>query len=516
VQQRPLVGIALSVACGMVLAATGLFPLGVLLCVNLFCLMLSVIFRRTKTSTLLAFCCIALLSSVRFMLSASPLSEVEINRMLPELPVANIQLIGRIAGSPEYYAYRSGSHGSWVLPVKCEGIKTSNGWMRRSGRMQIRISDAAPDINIHRGERIRFDGTLHKRDYPGGEPIVLEVRDSNGWHILSEPPLLSPAIWGQRLRERAARTLSNGIETHSDQLAVFKALVLGYRKAIPPEIHAHFAQTGTLHVFAISGLHVGIIGLLIIIVLKTMGVPRDWWGVWLLPLLFIFVSSTGMKSSALRALTMAAIYFLAPIFRRKPDVPNAVAFAAILLLWLYPLEILSGGFIFSFTVVSFLVMVFAAIPRQIISARNGMFRSARTYVASLVVTSMAAFIASVPLTALFFGSFSPVSLFGNLLVVPLTFCIVLCGWLSILIPIAADIFNHAAVVFIKGLLGTVGKLAAWPGAHWQVPVPSLLAVLFWYVGWIYLFTHARTAQQRSAALAWVVLSIVWTAAIQMI
>jgi competence protein ComEC len=216
-----------------------------------------------------------------------------------------------------------------------------------------------------------------------------------------------------------------------------------------------------------------------------------------------------MKSSALRALTMAAVYFLAPLFRRKPDIPNAIAFAAILLLFFQPLEILSAGFIFSFTVVSFIVMAFSAVPKRFVANSGGWIGTIRTYVASLGITSAAAFVASIPLTALFFGSFSSVSLVGNLVVVPLTFCIVLSGWLSLLIPIASGTFNHAATAFINGLLATVGFLSALPGASWNVPPPPLLAVLAWYVGWIHLFTHARTAQQRIGSLGLVVFALVW-------
>jgi hypothetical protein len=120
----------------------------------------------------------------------------------------------------------------------------------------------------------------------------------------------------------------------------------------------------------------------------------------------------------------------------------------------------------------------------------------------------------VPLAALFFGNFSPVSLFGNLIVVPLTFCIVLSGWLSMLIPFASETFNHAAVVFINGLLGSVELLARLPGAHGPVPPPPLLAVAFWYIGWVGLLVHARTAPQRIRALGWVALSIGWTVALQ--
>jgi len=245
-------------------------------------------------------------------------------------------------------------------------------------------------------------------------------------------------------------------------------------------------------------------------VLKTIGIPRDRWGLLLLPLLLGYVMATGMKSSALRALAMAAVYFLSPLFRRKPDIPVSIAFAAILLLFFRPLEILSAGFIFSFTVVSFIVMVFAVVPKDFIFRGAGWVRAIRAYVASLGITSVAAFIASVPVTALFFGSFTTISLVANLIVVPLTFCIVLSGWLSILVPAASGIFNYAALVFINGLLGTTSVLAGLPGAHMHVPPPPLTALLFWYCGWIHLLVHARTTRQRTASFVLISLSIVLT------
>jgi competence protein ComEC len=336
----------------------------------------------------------------------------------------------------------------------------------------------------------------------------LEVVEPDNFKIIGSSVWFAPIIGGQYLRGKAADILSKGIEPHPAELGVYKALLVGYRKAIPSEVYERFRQTGTLHIFAISGLHVGIVGLLIIIVLKTIGIPRNRWGIWLLPLLLFYVCSTGMKSSALRAWTMAAVYFLAPLIHRKPDVPNAVAFSAILLLWINPLDILSAGFIFSFCVVSFLVMVFSAIPQSRIAGTSGVLRPIRTYVCSLGITSLAASIASAPLAALFFGSITPVSLLGNLIVVPLTFCIVLCGWLSICIPWVAAVFNHAALIFIKGLLGSVTFFAGLPGAHASVAPPSIGGILMWYAGWIALFTVARTKEQRSYCAVLIGLGVV--------
>jgi len=490
----------------MAAAATGLFAFGFLFFAALFFLLLSALFFRSRASGSLVLICVASVSACRFVVT-----DAGANRLQPQLPLENVQVEGRVAGNPEYYAYRSGTRGSWVFPFDCEGVGTSNIWKRQRGRIRIRVSGALPSEAFRQGERIRFCGELRKRVFPGGEPVELAVPASRGWKILSGPPRFSPVVWGQRLRGRAAETLSNGIEHHPAQLAVYKALMLGYRKAIPPEIHQRFKRTGTLHIFAISGLHVGIAGLLITIVLKSIGIPRDRWGLLLLPLLLAYVMATGMKSSALRALTMAAVYFLSPLFRRKPDIPSSIAFAAILLLFFQPSEILSAGFVFSFTVVAFIVMVFSVVPRRLVFRGEGWVRWIRAYAVSLCITSVAATTASVPLAALFFGSFATVSPLANLIVVPLTFCIVLSGWLSILVPAASEIFNHAALAFIDGLLGTVGVLSELPGAYWNVPSPPLTALLFWYGGWIALFAHARTARQRAACLGSVFLSLAWMA-----
>jgi len=506
------VGIALSVVLGMVLGASALFPVGFLLIVAALCLLFAVVLFHTKSVRWIVFSCVVLISATRFAEYSTPLSVREMDRLVPQLPMRNVELTGKIAAAPSHYA-RSGS-GTWVFPMKCEGMKTAAGWIRKRGCIQIRVS-ADSNFKIQQGERWIFSGRLDKRDYPGNESVVLDVQSPENSTRLQNSARFSVGSAAQKLRKHGAETLAKGLETHPKQLAVYQALLLGYRKAVPYEIYRNFTQTGTVHIFAISGLHVGMVGLFIVIVIKSLGVPSHKWAFGLLPLLLLYVCSTGMKSSALRAWTMAAIYFLAPVFRRRPDIPSAVAMAAILLLWFQPTEILSAGFIYSFTVVSFLVMVFSALPPHWISGqREGWRRTARIYLLTLVITSAAAFAASLPLTALFFGNFSPVSLFGNLIVVPLTFCIVLSGWLAMVLPVVAPIFNAAALFFVNGLLYSVDKLAHLPNAFLQVAAPSLLAVLFWYGGWVVFWVHAQNPVQRVRALGWVVLAVIWTLILQ--
>ncbi|MFO1524184.1 MAG: ComEC/Rec2 family competence protein [Kiritimatiellia bacterium] len=88
-------------------------------------------------------------------------------------------------------------------------------------------------------------------------------------------------------------------------------------------------MTGTLHLFSISGLHVAMVAAILVFGLKRAGVRRDRWILWQFPALLVFVLATGAKASAIRALIMAALYWGAPLVRRRPD--GAAALAASLI-----------------------------------------------------------------------------------------------------------------------------------------------------------------------------------------
>ena len=498
-----MVGIAVAAVTGMSLAASGLIPAGMLLLIAGFLILLSFSRIRSRQSIQLVFITIALVSACHFMVSEPMVPSSSINHLRDDLPQAKVEVVGRVSGFPEFHAYRSGEHGTWVFPVRCEGVQFPRGWEKRVGEVDVRVVGATVDSFVQYGERILLRGMLRKRIYPGGNVLEIEAFP-DGCSVLAGPPRFSLTVWGRRLRESAAHKLEIGIERLPVQQAVLKALVLGYRKQVPPETLDQFRRTGSLHIFAISGLHVGIVGLLLIIILKAVGISRDWFWVWLLPLLFLYVLSTGMKSSALRALAMAGVFVLSPMFRRRPDIPSSVAFAAILLLVFQPLELMAAGFIFSFVVVAGIVMVFSSLPQKML--KGGWIHN---YSVSLVVTSFAASLASLPLAALFFGTFSPVTLVGNLAVVPLTFFIVLSGWLSVLLPIASSVFNHAAVVFINLLLSVVGKLDHISGSCWQVNPPPLVAIFLWYGSLIYLFAHADCKRKRLYAVVGAGCAILW-------
>jgi len=486
-----MIGVAIAVAGGMLLAASGFMSASLLFLMALFSALFAWFVRRKSV----VYVVIIFVSACRFIIALPGFPANSVHQQRGELEGRQVDLVGRVSDFPEFYPYKSGNGGTWTFGLECEGMLVSNAWKRIRGEIEVRITGVSSSRVSVFGQRVRVTGRIRRNSMPRRAELELNVFRVSDVVCLSECPVWSPVAWGRAWRDKATLNLEKGLNGFSVQKSVLKALVLGYRKEVPAEQIAEFCRTGSVHIFAISGLHVGIVGFFLIIVLKAVGIPRDWFGVWLLPLLGMYVVSTGMKSSAVRALTMAAVFILAPLFRRKPDIPTSVAFAAVLLLVFQPLEILSAGFIFSFAVVAFIVMVYTKVPERWVQGGR-----VKRYIVSLVITSMAASLAAIPLAALYFGTFSPIALLGNLIVVPLTFCIVLCGWLSILVPVASEIFNYAAVVFIDLLLGSVGWLDRLPGSSIQVLSPPLVAVILWFGSLTYLFVQARTSGQKWGAV----------------
>jgi ComEC/Rec2-related protein len=248
---------------------------------------------------------------------------------------------------------------------------------------------------------------------------------------------------------------------------------------------------------------------ILIAALKLIGISKPKWGFFLIPLLFIYVVSTGMKPSAFRAFTMASVYFAAPLVHRRPDSVSAIALSAMVLLFINPLQLGDPGFLLSFTVVSGIVMVHLyvsrrlggvvrpnwAVPLSQLSGSRPIMAAGRT-VALLALTSFAAWVFSVPLTAVFFHTISPAALLANLAVIPLTFMIVLTGCLSLLsAPVylaAAVIFNHANRVFISVLITVIRGAEALPWLSCRfVQAPPVGSMILWYGGLIIFFAGPR-------------------------
>jgi len=369
------------------------------------------------------------------------------------------------------------------------------GWDGTLGvRWYSRGRDAAPAY----GERWLLHGRLRLDRRPGGE--MRPVLSTGGFNaerlaVGSGSGFVAGCLRGRR---HAADRLGRGIEDYPQAVAVMRALLLGYREQLDNTTRNLFASTGALHLFAISGLHVGMVCGFLIFLLCACRVSRVYWVLLLGPLLAAYTVATGAKPSAVRACLMAVLYFAAPLMQRKPDPLSAVAAAAILILAWQPAWLLEAGFVFSFTVVAGILVFCPGLLRvttrlwhrdplrvQEESLPVRLWRNTCRYLVSLACVSVAAWIGSVPLMAWYFGRVSPIALLSNILLIPLAFLTVLSGCLSVVLGaclgVIAEIFNHAALALVTLLLLVVRTLDAVPFGCLEVSRPPLVLVLGWYL-----------------------------------
>lgn len=411
---------------------------------------------------------------------------------------------------------------TWRFPVRFTAVARAGAWWTADGWGEVRWTPGPGDAPVRYGQRWWLEGPAARQaEAPGRRPGVnFAVRGPEA-RLLEE----GHGSWLRarclEARRACARLLARGIEDDPDAVGVMRAFMLGYREELPERAHRAFSRTGTLHIAAISGAHVVILAGLLLIPLKALGFAQTRWIYVMAPLLVLYALATGLSASAVRACIMACVFWSAHAFRRRPDGPTALALSALLILAVAPAQLWEAGFLLSFGVVAGLMLLVhplsvPLLPRAASGLRPG--ASGRRWLAAAVrpvvllfTVTLAAWLASLPMTAQYFNLFSPVGLVANLLVVPLASLILLngcliltLGWLS---GVGAEIFNHSGRVLIHLLLALVEGFHRWPHGHWFVRAPPGWWAVVWYVALVVL-ARAHRAGRGLAALALVALLVV--------
>lgn len=293
-------------------------------------------------------------------------------------------------------------------------------------------------------------------------------------------------------------TLREGISSDPLVCNLLAGIVLGVTSDIPDALQEEFRQTGTFHLFSVSGLHVGMIALILWQALRMAGVGRGIATCVIIPALFFYALLTGWKPSSIRAATMSAIFLIGMVSWRQPIALNSLCAAAFVILAQSTNELFNPGFQLSFTVVAAILLIAGPIqerirrrlepdpfiPVSLWTSWQKKRHEAAGNASSLLAVSLAAWIGSLPLTVFYFHMVSVSALAANLLVVPLSFLIMATAVLALTGGVAsaalAAVFNNANLVFTKFLVFVIQAAAALPGSFlpigsWQT-APAALTV----------------------------------------
>lgn len=391
----------------------------------------------------------------------------------------------------------TGPYGSRV-PIHIRAVRYRPEWEPVTARAQLRFTGPVPE-NFLPGTRWRTHGRLDPRSlaYTG-------LRRAD-WLLRSESERLEPDAAPQtRLAHRAffgaRETLSRRLTlaTAPDPEAgdVLQALLLARRGDVDDAWTTAFARTGLIHIFAISGLHLGLLSGMLLWVCKQAGLPCRFRAFAVIPVLFLFTAATGFRASALRALLMASCLITAPLFYRRADTRNAFALALFLLLAWAPEQLFDIGFQFSFLLVGGLLAVGPLLQTRMAAVLRGdpwappevqwpWWKEKLVWpLSDLFLVSLLCFVFAAPLTAHTFHLFSPVALLGNLLAVPLAFLLLACGFpglffLGLPAPLAAAALFPARIC-ARLLLQWVAFLESIPGGILWVRAPALWQMAAFY------------------------------------
>jgi competence protein ComEC len=338
---------------------------------------------------------------------------------------------------------------------------------RNPGEFDMRAYLARHDVYRMLFARYPDDGTLIR--HGGGNPILRAAQASRTW---------------------MQNALCRGLDDAPQVKSFISAIVLGIRHETPEDIEEPFQQTGTIHLFAVAGLHVGIVATLLWVLAAIIRLPRTRAAAFIIPSLFFYAAVTGLHIPALRAAVMASILVGSYFFGRKVFLPNSLAAAAFLILCWNTNELFSTGFQLSFAVVGAIVL-FAGpffrifrrhatpdpfLPQSLLRGLRRWLYSSYEWVCGGASVSLAAWIGSLPLILWYFHLVTPISLLANLVVVPIAFFVLAVALLSLmttpLLPSIALIFNNANWTLATLVMGIVHLFAQVPGGHFYVRQPD--------------------------------------------
>lgn len=387
---------------------------------------------------------------------------------------------------------------------------TVDGVARRASGKVLAMTDGIVSQDFYIGREVRVTGVIMKPPVAAAEGLFdyrrflrLKAMDyqlvSAGeaeWELAStstgQPPL------GERFHRWARKALVHGLDADDSITKLTLAMSLGWRPGMGAEDAELFMRSGTMHIFAISGLHITLIAGILIALFRVLQFPTSACGLLALPLIWFYTGATGWEASAIRASVMSTVFIAGRALKKPQDMLSTLCFSALLILVWDPLQLFQAGFQLSFVaVLSIVVLVplfephrakwVAGDPMLPVSARS-LFRRALDFLLDwgslLALVTLTVWVGTAPITADVFHLFTLSGLIANLVVVPLSGLGLMCNLCSLLCygwaPFASELFNHSA----WGWMCLMESICRWsadlPGGYLFVPGLSRFDFLVFY------------------------------------
>lgn len=452
-------------------------------------------------------------NDLRLLLTNATPADVTLRGTLPETP--SLRMFVR----DEEESYRT------LAMLDVTALRLNGEWQSAHGRVLV-LTPARLPPELHAGRTTEVSGVLAPPrpalapglfDYATylcrqGVHFQLRAASPGDWQLFAgaiTPPFTDRFVaWAQR-------TLQRGLPEDESQRLLW-AMTLGWRTALTNEVSERFMRSGTMHIFAISGLHIALIAGILISLVRVLQVPRAWCGAVVIPLVWFYTAATGWQPSAVRATVMMSVIIGGWALRRPGDLLNSLAAAGGLILLWDPRQLFQASFQLSFFVVLSIALLLPPLeklrdrllrtdpflPPELLPRWQQRLNVPLRWLTTAAATSAAAWLGSLPLTAHYFHLFSPVTLLANVVIVPLATLTLMSSLGSLVtgawLPALAELFNHSAWFWMWGMIHVSETATRLPGAFAYVKPPSPWVMALYYAllvgtlsGWLFPASRRR-------------------------
>jgi len=533
--KRPLVFVALLYACGLLLGEFFQPPLLFLFAPSFALAIGAVLLPRFRP--FLIWPLLVFTGWTNLAWRTTVLSPDDLRRMLtlePEL----VAVRGTLVDTPDQRVYLRDDQESFRTLARLDVTAIGNNnrsftghtWQPARGRIAVVTSDALPN-EFFAGQEVQVYGVIAPPPLPLAEGLFdyqaylrrqgihfqLKAAGSADWARRSKPS--APPL-SDRFLAWAQTTMGRALPVEDEPLRLLWAMTLGLKSGLLSEVYEPFIQSGTMHIFAISGLHIALIAGILVSLLRVFQMSRAWCGWIVIPLLWFYTAATGWQPSAVRATLMMSIVIGGWALKRPSDLLNSLAAAALIILVWDPQQLFQAGFQLSFFVVLSIALLLPPLekigdrlfepdpylPPELVPRWRRWLGKPLRWLTTSLATSAAAWLGSWPLTACYFHLFSPVTLLANLFIVPLSSAALACNLGSLIcgawFPPATELFNHSGWFWMWLIIKTSEAVTRLPAAFYYVPSPSLADFAIYYTALIAVLSgYALTPKRRRWSLA---------------
>lgn len=541
--KRPLVPVAMWFAAGILLGWAVPGSLHVLIAASAGAV-LGACFLEGSRPTFLA-ASLLLTGWSDYCLHEAILSPVDLRHIVGERPQL-VSVRGHLLATPEVRLSEDPAGATPAQPrsqawLQAEAIRKGGDWQPAVGRVLATVPGCL-EAGVYGGRDVELFGVLQRPptasatglfDYEAylrreGIHYQLKTASPADWRIrdLSAPPPLPLSdrfiAWASKVLEhdlplRAPPAPGGLVDQPFDLL---RAMTLGWKTPLTDSVSLPFTRTGTMHIFAISGLHIALVVGILVNLLRAVRLPRAGCGVVVIPAIWFYTAATGWQPSAVRSTLMMTIVLMGWSLHRPQDLVNSLAGAALALLAWQPFQLFQAGFQLSFAVVLSIALFQPHIeawcdrllkPDPFLAKVQrprwrGWLDSGVRWITSSLAVSLAAWLGSVVLVACYFHLLTPVGLLVNLVVVPLSSLALMCNLGALCcgdwFPFLTGLFNHSSWLWMHTLIFVSDRAAALPGAWWHVRSPTALEILVFHGFLVWVLVPKNVSPTMRRVCSW--------------